>query len=710
MRVIALFFIVYLSLLSAPLFCNAANNVDENNFIQGPPFTFSASSEEGFPNEVVCVDITVESFENVVSFQFGVEFDPTQLEFVNATSDLFPISEFFVALPSTGEPILTVSWGSLQGIPLSVSDGTEIFSICFNTIGEPATCSPITFTDPPSGVATGIATNGQEYGSGDMIFNDGEVCIIVAPLTLEVTAFDSDNNDNTGALEIELQGGVGPYTVSITECLNGMQVFGPSSSGTLLNVTNLGPGDYCIEVTDSNTPTSSGSAMANIGTCNTPNLIEFSFEDLICPGDLYEQVECLTEVATPPVNSFTWSNGVQTFSGNPISDVPPGLYNVTISDAIGCSTLETFELPALDLFQIDEDRTNASDPVCNGDNSGFLNLFVTGGTPPYTYTIDNGTQLTGAGNVVFDQLFAGSYTIEIEDANGCEIEERVFTLINPSIILETFEKTICPGESCEGYTIQGNYTDFFTTANGCDSIRTIILNVQTDTTIIGANICEGDDFEGYTEAGQYTNLLTSSFGCDSVVIINLGLLPLADSTLEASICEGEEYEGYTMNGTFEDVFISENGCDSTRTLILEVREHIELVLFDTICEGESLEGYSMTGTFEDVFAASNGCDSIRILNLTVLPENDPNCIMNDVTDLLLESLQISPNPAQDFIRIADHSNIFLAFELLDMHGRLIHRKENKQNSFFDLSAFPKGVYFIKAIHESGSVSQKFVKQ
>jgi hypothetical protein len=49
---------------------------------------------------------------------------------------------------------------------------------------------------------------------------------------------------------------------------------------------------------------------------------------------------------------------------------------------------------------------------------------------------------------------------------------------NPVALQTEIIETICEGESLEGYSQSGTYQDEFVTANGCDSIRTLILTVE----------------------------------------------------------------------------------------------------------------------------------------------------------------------------------------------------------------------------------------
>ncbi len=81
------------------------------------------------------------------------------------------------------------------------------------------------------------------------------------------------------------------------------------------------------------------------------------------------------------------------------------------------------------------------------------------------------------------------YPVDVEETNA-QHEERSFqpilfeSPVHPEeqcILVDTvfayLETTICEGQQFEGYTDSGIYEDYFTSSNGCDSLRTLSLHV-----------------------------------------------------------------------------------------------------------------------------------------------------------------------------------------------------------------------------------------
>jgi large repetitive protein len=104
-----------------------------------------------------------------------------------------------------------------------------------------------------------------------------------------------------------------------------------------------------------------------------------------------------------------------------------GTYEVTVTDANGCTATASVTIAepsnalALNGTQIN--------PTCNGDANGSIDITVTGGTEPYSYSWSNGyngEDPTG--------LTAGTYTIIVTDANGCTVTD-IFTLTEPDALV-----------------------------------------------------------------------------------------------------------------------------------------------------------------------------------------------------------------------------------------------------------------------------------
>jgi len=108
-----------------------------------------------------------------------------------------------------------------------------------------------------------------------------------------------------------------------------------------------------------------------------------------------------------PPYAYLWSTGATTDS---ISNLYPGTYYVTVSDAAGCHERFTKHVQSISPVYTTLSVTNTN---CS-NLGGAITTSVSGGTAPYTYNWSN-TQTTSS----ITNLGAGFYAVDVRDVNGC---------------------------------------------------------------------------------------------------------------------------------------------------------------------------------------------------------------------------------------------------------------------------------------------------
>ena len=108
--------------------------------------------------------------------------------------------------------------------------------------------------------------------------------------------------------------------------------------------------------------------------------------------------------------TYNWSNGATTQN---ISGLYAGTYNVSITDANGCTAAATgvVNQPS---GALTSSVASSQDILCYGGNNGSVTLSVVGGTAPYTYLWSNGATTQNITSIT-----AGTYSVTITDANNC---------------------------------------------------------------------------------------------------------------------------------------------------------------------------------------------------------------------------------------------------------------------------------------------------
>ena len=201
-----------------------------------------------------------------------------------------------------------------------------------------------------------------------------------------------------------------------------------------------------------------------------------------------------------PVESTTLSAAIcegTTYTENGFNVSEAGTYTQNLQTINGCDSIVTLTLTVNPV-----ESTNLTAAICEGS----------------TYT-ENG----------FNVSEAGTYTQTLQTINGCDSIVTLTLTVNP-VESTTLSAAICEGTTYteNGFNASeaGTYTQNLQTINGCDSVVTLTLTVNPTYNItIDASINEGETYEenGFSEseAGTYVHTLQAENGCDSVITLNL---------------------------------------------------------------------------------------------------------------------------------------------------------------------------------------------
>ena len=209
-------------------------------------------------------------------------------------------------------------------------------------------------------------------------------------------------------------------------------------------------------------------------------------------------VEITGSAGTAP---YTYSiDSVNFVSSGLFSNLSAGSYALFVQDATGC--IEIFNATIIDQSTLFGSVTNISNVSCFGQNDGTIDISASGGTPNYTFSINQGAPQNTS---QFDSLSAGSYQITINDANGC-----IFTLdtiiSEPNAIAANFDSS--SSISCNG----GNDGYLGVISSGGSTPYTYSIGTSTPQ---NTGIFSG------LSAGYHNITITDSAGCSIQIDTNL---------------------------------------------------------------------------------------------------------------------------------------------------------------------------------------------
>lgn len=193
----------------------------------------------------------------------------------------------------------------------------------------------------------------------------------------------------------------------------------------------------------------------------------------------------------------------------------------------------------------------------------FVNPVIGGTEPAPSATNNSGTstsfnnfatiylrQGANTGNLEIDEIRAGSTWASVTPVGtGCT--NTFATITPPAQCGGTY--TVPSGD--ETYSVSGIYNDTIANAGGCDSILTINLTINNNTTATISEVACGSytvpsGDETYFVAGTYMDTIPNAAMCDSIITINL--------TFTGSITYYQDSD----NDGFGNAAVSQSGCAS----------------------------------------------------------------------------------------------------------------------------------------------------
>jgi CubicO group peptidase (beta-lactamase class C family) len=153
-----------------------------------------------------------------------------------------------------------------------------------------------------------------------------------------------------------------------------------------------------------------------------------------------------------------------------------------------------------------------------------------------------------------DYSIADTYVQNFSSVNGCDSIHTLNLAVNPKYSYSE-EKTICQGETYswhgQTYSIANTYTAKYTTIDGCDSTFSLKLNVNpTFSFTEEKTICDGESYKWhgsvFTTADMYTAKYSTINGCDSIYTLKLNVdtVPVGITLIDKTITTDYEVDSY----------------------------------------------------------------------------------------------------------------------------------------------------------------------
>jgi len=210
---------------------------------------------------------------------------------------------------------------------------------------------------------------------------------LVSAITTSPTCRDGNN----GSINLTVSGSQPPYA------------FYWSNNQNTEDLSNLFPGNYSIIINDDN----GCDTMIYYTVPNPAGMdINLNLTNPTCGMNNGSAIASITGGVGP--FSYQWTNGDNQSTSDSLA---AGIYMLTVTNTDGCIAAETFGLNNTGGPSLSANVTNSS---CAGVNDGDIDLIVSGGSSPFTYSWSDASITQDLINVT-----AGAYMVEVTDNNGC---------------------------------------------------------------------------------------------------------------------------------------------------------------------------------------------------------------------------------------------------------------------------------------------------
>jgi len=551
---------------------------------------------------------------------------------------------------------------------------------CVNDENENNICDELEI----EGCTDGTACNFNPDANVD----DGE-CYYLEDLssTISTVGDASCANSADGQFTISVNGGSAPYTLLIASFGNYEDEFENEYT-----VTDLPGGSYDIVITDSN-----GCSLLETVSIEEIDPITATIEYL-------NGLDCNNENAAltasvqgglPPY-AFEWEDeDGNTYNTQNIDGLSDGEYTLLVTDANtefddDNNPIACFEAPyeitidPLPELLIDEesgdgdgdgfDGYSISHVTCDSENNnGSVEVFVIGGTTPYTYvytTNDNDPVIVNPG-----QLSAGSYIVTITDSGDCE-------QVGEFEIFADFEELIVEIDAAPGLEICEDEIVVITATNGFEDYQWFHD---------GLVLSDNDAVIEVSEAGGYWVIAVDEDGCEGT-----------SSVLSMIVYENPIFNingaTQTITGNTYNYYVSENGNDYEWSI-----EDSSLGTINGDNDGNSAEiTWNLQGSTNLYLTQTNenGCSTTEsmLINITW-----PVSLV-EFTEEEMDFI-IYPNPFIDYTTIEINNPQKVTYDLYvyDIKGVIVKTFMNQtENKIILEKEFSNGIYHVQLISSKGN--------
>ncbi len=590
-------------------------------------------------------------------------------------------------------------------------------------------------TNLDAGIYTVTITDGAECS----LIRSFEINLIEDSLDIELITADNPNCENTsdGTITVKVNGGFGSYQYFWN---NGVQAI----DGDVMSLQGLSTGNYNVSVIDESNDYLCVGYLGDVDLIPEGNIsvnLDGFTNELACFGD-NNGAYAITPLGGNAPYQYEWSHGDTT---QDVANLVAGTYALTITDANNCawSSGELFPEIVSPSNPFTISSSFVTDSLCVGDDSGEIQINVSGGTFPYEFNWN-----TGATTASIQNLLPGMYALTATDENDCivqldttiaiKVEELDIALLTTD--LNCFEdnsgfieaKVICgvppytylwsTGDTTRNLINlePGIYGVTVTDENGTEMTKSVTLRtpplLKVDSTRIDLINCEG--FIRLDVSGGVSNSYSYKWRDESGTIISTSNSAnnLAGGTYFVTIQDANDCSIELNDLVIDNDLIIDSMVTSS---VFNEQSNRGTLSVDTIYGGTAPYSYLWFNENDEIIGTSAIVTGVVLGDYYVIVTDQNNCeqrknqsldITDPITDLPeLVNFNLYPNPTNQvsYLDLQFVKTVDVTIILLDGIGKQVFLLEKTKirdiHQEIDLSNYSSGIFYLKITVDNNPV-------
>lgn len=396
------------------------------------------------------------------------------------------------------------------------------------------------------------------------------------------------------------------------------------TTATQFSYTYPNTGNYAVKL---KVTSGQGCADSVIKTVNVYPVaqINATSTNVACSSVPSGSISISTVGGTSPF-SYSINGGTNYQGSNVFQGLGAGSYNIQTLDANGCISVGNSAYTITSPPQLISSIAQALNVDCYGGSNGSIAVTTTGGTAPYTYTMNGGALQTATS---FSNLSAGYYNFVVTDGNNCTttVDTTISQPSAPLNVTGTFSNILCHGAQSGTITIHGTggTTPYLYSVSGSGNLQTDSLFINLGAASYTAYIQDANGCD--TAIGITLNEPALPVTIDSVTTQNIACKGASTGTIEIFGSGGTGALSYTLNsgsasansvynnlqaGAYSILAEDVNGCTATQALLLT--EPTTVFVIDSVVVSNVLCNGGTSGSAELVASGGDAPYSYAINN------------------------------------------------------------------------------------------------